>query len=178
MKFCKWIFLLVFIIWLAGYGMFVHKSASYTHDVPKCDYIAVLTGGKGRISLALDSIKSAKPKGIFVSGVYEKTTLNDILANEQSLGVYIILGKRARNTEENAAEICEWAGSSGVRSMVLITSDYHMIRSLSEIEYTDPALEIIPVTVPTQPSTRFLRKCFQEFHRMLLVYIKRYSKCC
>lgn len=178
MKFCKWIFSLVLISWLVGYCAFVHKSASYTHDVPKCDYIAVLTGDKGRISLALYAIKSAKPKGIFVSGVYEKTTLNDILANEQSLGVYIILGKRARNTEENAAEICEWASNSGVHSLVLVTSDYHMIRSLTEIEYSDPTLEVIPVTVSTKSNIKFLRKCFQEFHRMLLVYIKRYSKCC
>lgn len=174
----RWIFFVALGSWCIGYGVFVHQSLSYPHEVPKCEYIAVLTGDRGRIALALASIKTANPRMIFVSGVYEKTTLNDILSNEQRSGIYIILGKCARNTEENAAEICDWARNSGIHSLVLITSDYHMIRSLTEIENYNPSLKIIPVTVQTQSRTKFLRRCFQEFNRTLLVYIKRYGQCC
>lgn len=173
----RWIFLLIFGAWSAGYFVFLHKSLSYSHKVPECEYIAVLTGDSGRIALALATVGNGNIKGIFVSGVYEKTTLRDLSLREQCLGCYLVLGKCARNTEENAVEICDWARDCGIHSLVLITSDYHMIRSLNEISYYDPSLKITPVAVPTRSNIKFIRHCFQEFNRMLLVYIKRCIRC-
>lgn len=173
----RWMFFLVLGSWCMGYVAFVYHSQSYPHEVPKCEYIAVLTGDRGRIALALATMKKTNPKGVFVSGVYEKTTLNDILSHEQYSGCYVVLGKCARNTEENASEICDWARDCGANSFVLITSDYHMIRSLTEIAHYDPALEITPVAVATQSKIKFFCRCFQEFNRTLLVYIKRYGRC-
>lgn len=154
------------------------QSKNYSGVVPEGDYIAVLTGDRGRIALALNSVKSAKAKYVFISGVYEKTTISDILMNKQSTGVYIILGKRARNTEENASEVCEWATNSNIHSLTLVTSDYHMIRSLVEIRCNNPSIDVKPVVIPTQSTWKFMRKCFNEFHKVLFIYMKRYVACC
>jgi len=172
MRFLKWMFLIGCSLWLLGFMAFAYKSNSYNHVVPKCDYIAVLTGGNGRIKLALTSAKSIKPKAIFVSGVYEKTTINDILADQQLSGVYVILGKQARNTAENAVEVCEWAKNGDVKAIVLITSDYHMIRTLNEFKKCNALLNITPVTIQTKSKLRFLKKSFKEYHKVLFIYAK------
>src|SRR5262249_2137633 len=57
------------------------------------------------------------------------------------------LDKRSLNTEENAFETTVWAKSRGYRSLIVVTSTYHMPRTLIELRQTMPDAELVPYPV-------------------------------
>ncbi len=137
-----------------------------------CENIAVLTGGRNRIQLALDSVKRFRSKNVFISGVYKATTIEDILQNKEIGDVSVILGYKALNTEGNAKEIHEIANDLGMSEIVLVTSDYHMFRSLYEVKKYNKNLKIYPLKVMSTFNGRFVMLCFKEFYYSLGVSIR------
>ena len=153
---------------------FVFDARSPT-DLPSdflCDNIVVLTGGKNRIKLALDSIHRFKAKNVFISGVYEKTKLQDILMDSDIGDVTVSLGYKAKNTRENAKEVREMAEDLDIHEIVLITSDYHMKRSLYEIKRFNPGLKVYPMKVRSTLNFGFLFLCLKEFCRLPMMYFR------
>ena len=61
-----------------------------------------------------------------------------------------VLGKDARNTLENAEEVGEWVSRNNINKIVLVTSDYHMRRSMMILKHKNPKLEIIPCAVKSK----------------------------
>ena len=59
------------------------------------------------------------------------------------------LGFEAEDTNGNAQEIAAWARAKGYDSLIVVTSDYHMPRSLLEIRSAAPELELTPYAVST-----------------------------
>jgi len=137
-----------------------------------CEDIVVLTGGKNRIQLALDSIKRFHAQRVFISGVYKSTKLTDILQNKEIGDVSVILGYKAQNTEGNALEVHGMVEDLGIKEIVLVTSDYHMFRSLYEIRKYNKDLKIYPVKVISAFNLRFLSLCFKEFYYNFCVLIR------
>lgn len=138
-----------------------------------CEDIVVLTGGKNRIKLAFDSVKRFHAKNVLISGVYKGTKLEDILGDTEVTGdVTVILGYKALNTEGNAKEIREVAEELGMREIVLITSDYHMFRSLREVRKYNKNLKIHPLKVRSDFNRKFIKLCFKEFYRSLGVMVR------
>ncbi len=174
MKFSIYFFLSIIAIWIFAFCLFFFDTVFYSNVSDACcDNVVVLTGGKGRIPYALKSININKPKNVFISGVYQKTTLNDILGNKKNENnVSIILGKNASNTFENAIEINNWITKSEIKKILLITSDYHMRRSILEIKHINKELEIIPYASKSSLNFKFLINCIKEFHKTIYVYIK------
>ncbi len=144
-------------------------------DIPSdfvCENIAVLTGGKNRIQLALNSVKKFRAKNVFISGVYKTTTLSDILQNKEIGDVSVILGYEALNTEGNAKEIRGIVDDLGMNEIVLVTSDYHMFRSLYEVKKYNKNLKICPLKVISTFNGRFVILCFKEFYYSLCILIR------
>jgi uncharacterized SAM-binding protein YcdF (DUF218 family) len=162
------------IVLMFGSGnLFVLYVISYRNSYDTTfDNIVVLTGGRDRISYAFSLIESYKPKNIFISGVYEKTTLQDILPQKPIENVRIILGKQAKNTEENAKEIDEWVRQNSISEILLITSDYHMMRSIMELRRINNELKIYPCSVNSIFNMRFYLQCFKEFYKIVYIYCK------
>jgi uncharacterized SAM-binding protein YcdF (DUF218 family) len=173
----------IVMLWLFLFLWFM-LDAFFCSSVPdaSCDNVVVLTGEKCRIPHALRSIEINKPRSIFISGVNEKTTLNDILGINlleynivyPKKDVSFILGKRAKNTFENAIEINEWVKKNGIKKILLITSDYHMRRSILEIKHKTKDLEIVPYASKSEFGFRFLKNCLKEFHKTIYVCIKNF----
>lgn len=141
-----------------------------------CDNIVILTGGRYRIRHIFNTVRDSenfKPKNIFISGVHSKTSLKDIfvanmdLKNDQWLEKIkqcnFILGKNAHNTIENAEEIDEWVRDNSIKKVVLVTSDYHMRRSMMILKYKNRDLEVIPCAV-------------RSFHKRSLTYLEESLK--
>lgn len=138
-----------------------YDARSFQGDIKEpCDNVVVLTGGKDRIRYVLEIIKNSrnfKPKNIFISGVHQKTNLGAILAANMNVEniewcekvgrCRFILGKEARNTLENADEVDNWIRKNKVNKIVLVTSDYHMRRSVMVLKHKNPSIEIIPCAV-------------------------------
>ncbi|MDR3187038.1 MAG: YdcF family protein [Holosporaceae bacterium] len=165
--------LTAFILWSIGCVVFIWNAASYTdeHDL-RSPNIVVLTGGRNRIAHALRSVGSNRQSNIFISGVYEKTSFRDIFGDARVDGARIILGKEAKNTEENAAEIISWVKSNGIDEILLVTSDYHMYRSIMELKHVACELKIYPCAVKSKFDFNFLLNCIKEFHKVAYVLLK------
>ena len=118
-------------------------------------------------------MKGGKVKNIFISGVYRQTNLKDLLAKKDEIsGVKIILGKSAKNTNENAKEIVEWLHLNKINELTLITSDYHMRRSIVELKNSCSDLIIHPAAVKSENNFFFVWTCVKEFHKTCYVYVK------
>lgn len=167
--------LIIFFAVSISFSIFIFDARKIEDFPPDfvCEDIVVLTGGKNRIKVAFDSVKRFHAKNVLISGVYRGTKLEDILGDTDVIGdVTVVLGYKALNTEGNAKEICEVAEELGMKEIVLITSDYHMFRSLYEVRKHNKDLKIYPLKVCSVFNSRFIRLCFKEFYRSLGILIR------
>lgn len=115
------------------------------------DAIVVLTGGSLRLDEGLALLSAGKGKKLFVSGVHRGVDVKQLLRlsrqSPDALDCCVILGYAADNTEGNARETAIWIKSENYRSLLLVTANYHMPRSLLEFHQTMPNLQIIPYPV-------------------------------
>lgn len=155
-------FLFSLIFFFAIFLVDVCKNVPLPKNL-KCENIAVLTGGKNRIKLALDSIKQFHAENVFISGVHEKTKLQDILIDRDVGDVTISLGYKAKNTKGNAKEIRDFVKDMGINEIILVTSDYHMRRSIRELSKYCEDLIVYPLKVRSNFDLKFVWLCFKEF---------------
>ncbi|MDB4831910.1 YdcF family protein [Hyphomicrobiales bacterium] len=115
------------------------------------DAIVVFSGGSNRIENAVELLEKKLAKKLFISGVNPKTTKNDILikdiGNEKLFKCCIDLGKNAINTFENATETAEWVDKNKFDSVILVTSNYHIKRSLIILKKINPNANFIPYPI-------------------------------
>ncbi|MBR1733992.1 MAG: YdcF family protein [Alphaproteobacteria bacterium] len=162
------------IVWCFSFFLFFYDAISFRNvSDEQCDNIVVLTGDKNRIPHALNNIRRNKPENIFISGVYTKTRIKDIIGDSKiTKNVNFILGKQATNTFENAEEINNWVRSNKINRIILVTSDYHMRRSILVLHNINKNLEIIPCASKSQFDFHFFIICLKEFHKTVYVFCK------
>jgi uncharacterized SAM-binding protein YcdF (DUF218 family) len=118
------------------------------HEIVMADGIAVLTGARERISVAVRMLSENKGHRLLISGVNERTNPMDLLRIEPSLeplmACCVDLGRKATNTIGNAQEISAWARMHHYQTLWLVTSDYHMPRALLEVHHANPDLKLYP----------------------------------
>jgi len=145
--------LLAFLAWLGGLIHFTTLIPDRVVDpMTPTDAIVVLTGGGDRVSEGLRLLAAGQAKRLLVSGVYRDSSLADLLQaadapatlSPEMVRCCISVGYQAGNTTENAREAADWAAATGVRSLRLVTADYHMPRSLLEFRQALPAAVIVP----------------------------------
>jgi uncharacterized SAM-binding protein YcdF (DUF218 family) len=62
----------------------------------------------------------------------------------------IDMGYAAEDTSGNAMEARGWAARNGYASLIIVTSNYHMPRSLLEFERAMPGMRLVPHAVAHQ----------------------------
>jgi uncharacterized SAM-binding protein YcdF (DUF218 family) len=102
--------------------------------------------------------------------------LKDIGPEKGNENVKIVLGKQAKNTRENALEIDEWGRQNNISEILLVTSDYHIPRSVIELRSINDSLQIYPCGVESNFSVGFMRQCIKELHKIMYVYIRNFIK--
>lgn len=151
--------LFAFLIWLGGLVLFfVTIFLQSPQDIDhSTDAIVVLTGGQSRVGTGLDLFASGKASDLFISGVHKDVSMADITreyAGDVALPpCCITLGYEATTTQQNAQEAREWLETKNYHSIRLVTSDFHMTRSLIELKHALPGVAIIPHPVK-QPDIR------------------------
>ena len=177
-----------FTAWFGGFVWFAHYINSYDIDTStKTDAIIVLTGGKNRISEGIRLLNENLADKLFISGVPADVSIKQI---EKQAKVYandenkIELGRKATNTIENAIETEEWIKKNNIKSIRLVTSSYHIQRSLQEfIIYVtmESNLEVIlnPIYSPNVnlkwwKSWGTFRLLIMEYNKFLVVYFCRH----
>ena len=76
----------------------------------------------------------------------------------------LTLEKVSVDTRSNAREAGSWIAAHKVKSVRLVTSDWHMRRAAWELEQAAPKVDIVRDAVRTRPSLRIL---FVEYHKWL-----------
>jgi len=117
----------------------------------QADGIVVLTGGSSRISDAMELLAAGYGRRLLISGVHPTNARSDIsrtLPETQSLmNCCVDLDRSAVNTRSNAAETRRWVQERGFRSLVVVTSNYHMPRAILELSHAMPDVALIPFAV-------------------------------
>ena len=115
------------------------------------DGIVVLTGGSSRVSDAMELLADGYGKRLLISGVHPASGASDIsrsLSDNQSLlSCCVDLDRSAINTRSNAAETRRWARERGFKSLIVVTSNYHMPRAIVELSHAMPDITLIPFAV-------------------------------
>src|SRR4051794_38170923 len=138
----------------AGIGFVAFLSQLRAVEVnpsSKADGIVVLTGGSSRVSDAMELLAGGYGKRPLISGVHPTNAASDIsrsLPDSQSLlRCCVDLDRSAVNTRSNAAETRRWVRERGFRSLIVVTSNYHMSRAIVELSHAMPDIQLIPFAV-------------------------------
>jgi uncharacterized SAM-binding protein YcdF (DUF218 family) len=119
----------------------------------RADGIVALTGGAQRIGDAIDLLAQGYARRLLISGVNERTSREEIArlnpGQRRLVECCVDLDYRARNTIGNAIETRRWTERNGFRSLIVVTSAYHMPRTLDELDHAMPNLRKIPHSVVT-----------------------------
>ena len=143
---------LIGLVALGGFLVFVDSLERTEESVPgKADGIVALTGGAERIADAMELLARGRGGRLLITGVNEKTTREELARQRPDLRSYftccVDLDYRALNTIGNAEQIRLWSERNGFNSLLVVTSTYHMPRSLTEIGYALPGVRLIPHAV-------------------------------
>jgi uncharacterized SAM-binding protein YcdF (DUF218 family) len=138
---------------LIGFVVFVERVSVLREPVlaKAADGIVVLTGGKYRLEKAVALLAEGKGKRLLISGVHASLNKHDVLnavgGGPEKLESLVDIDHVALQTVGNAVETAKWAASRHFRSIILVTNNYHIPRSLLELRRAAPEVEILPFPV-------------------------------
>ena len=179
MKFLTFVAIIV-VIWLVGLFAFADRVRSYTPaaEPARADAIVALTGPSAeRVNAAIRLLEQDKGRRVLISGVNREVRRQELRAltpgSNKLFNCCVDLGFEAEDTVGNAQEIAAWADAKGYDSLIVVTSDYHMPRALTEIRAAAPELALTPYAVetPSLDDSRWWRAAVTA-RRMTLEYMK------
>src|SRR3981189_600617 len=143
---------MVFVAAAVGFvGFLSQLRGTETKPDRNADGIVVLTGGSSRVSDAMELLAGGYGKRLLISGVHPTNAASDISRslpdNQSLLSGCVDLDRSAVNTRSNAAETRRWAHERGFKSLIVVTSNYHMPRAIVELSHAMPEIALIPFAV-------------------------------
>lgn len=160
-----------------GFVWFIwHVPAEEVPLERDADGIVALTGGASRITDAIELLASGRGKRLLISGANRATNSNEISRLNPEFEPWVrccVDFDRSLNTLGNAVETKRWAERRGFRSLIIVTSNYHMPRALAEIAHQLPDVVLVPFPVVTdrQRSERWWGH-WVTTRRMFIEYVK------
>ena len=152
--------LAVLVAWGIGLARYADRipMGTVTPSEP-ADAIVVLTGGSKRMDAGVALLTAGKAPVLFVSGVdhrVDPARIRDLVPeageglDQATIDCCIVLGYGASDTLGNARETALWAAATDRKSLILVTSNYHMPRARLEFEHALPGTRLVlyPVVPP------------------------------
>lgn len=164
------IFAMMFLVWAVGFLWFVLAlPGPAPADAARADAVIVPTGGAGRIARGLEVLDQGLAPKMLVSGVDREVRVSEFAAqfkvDEARMECCVTLGFAAVDTRSNATETAKWVALNEVRSLRLVTSDWHMRRAAGELDRTLPSsVQVIRDGVPTEGHFTTL---LLEYHKLI-----------
>jgi uncharacterized SAM-binding protein YcdF (DUF218 family) len=158
--------LLVWLLGFAWFALFLPQPA----PLAQSDGVVVLTGGAGRIDRGLEVLETKKARRMLISGVDLDVKPGELAAQykrpPELFSCCIDLGFRAVDTRSNGLETARWVSRNKIRTLRLVTHDWHMRRARLELKLALPnSVAVIEDAVATRPSLFVLIK---EYHKYWL----------
>ncbi len=186
--------LMIGLVWIIGFLWFIGQ-------VPRQDLSSVnkntaqvgvvLTGAQGRIMHGLILLYEKRITQLYITGVNENVPDNELisaLGNEQGEKLYnqfksnITIDRNARSTRGNALETQEYLKDyPEINRLMLITSNYHLPRSMHEFKRVFPDFTLLaePVFSPqfhvdwwTNKESAILMA--SEYHKFLISFVVKH----
>ena len=180
---CLYTILLTLLVWVIGFVGFSLYALSFKFaPQTTTEGIVTLTGGTDRIATGIRLLEEKNNAQLLISGVNKQVPPAEILRMVPShLTDKITLGYLAETTAENALETANWIRQKNIQSILLVTSFYHMPRSMFEILKHTPHLTIVPYPVFPKSfnnsvewiKTRYAWLLFIEYHKFIVVHLKQ-----
>jgi uncharacterized SAM-binding protein YcdF (DUF218 family) len=140
-KLALYISALFVLILIYGFMIFLKKiQYNQVNFNYQTDGIAVLTGGKGRVDLGLELFNKNINLRLIISGVDKKVSAKSIIPNDLKNKFKITIDKDSESTYQNAKIINKWATKYKLQNISIITSYYHMPRSLLLMQSMAPSI--------------------------------------
>jgi uncharacterized SAM-binding protein YcdF (DUF218 family) len=138
--------------WAGGLVWFVHATRQSFEPPPQhTDGIVALTGGAGRVELALRLLVSGRADRLLLSGIgggSDLATLGRLAGIDAvPLADRITVGRYAASTRGNGIETAAWAEQNRIGSLIVVTAAYHMPRALAELRRDLPQVRLYPLPV-------------------------------
>ena len=149
-----------------------HRPASVAH----ADGIVALTGGDARLDTAVRLLEQGAAKRLLITGVHPSITKLEIKQIAHGGGKFDCcadLDFAAEDTRENASEASAWVRAHGFRSVILVTANYHMPRSLAEFSAEMPKVKVVPY--PVEPEGVNFARWWRDPHAVRLLHAE-YAK--
>lgn len=129
-----------FVFGLVGFATSIDQVER--EPTASADGIVALTGGAQRIEDAVDLLARGYGTRLLITGVNARTSRQEIARLNPSqralLDCCVDLDYRAQNTVGNAVETRRWARHNGFKSLIVVTSNYHMPRTMTELDRVLP----------------------------------------
>lgn len=136
------------------FGFILFASNAMRDEPPpptRADGIVVLTGGEHRIEEAARLLSEGRANRLLISGVNSRNSKDDlrrvVRVSNRLFDCCVDLGYAARDTIGNASEARRWASTWHYRRLIVVTSSFHMPRSMVELSRALPEAELIPYPV-------------------------------
>jgi uncharacterized SAM-binding protein YcdF (DUF218 family) len=164
---------LVLLIWMLGFIGFAVTLPGPAAAIPEAagpgSAVIVLTGAEGRIARGLDVLRRGWAPLMLVAGVDPEVQPREFAASYRIgaplMQCCITLGTESVDTRSNAREARDWISQNHVKTIRLVTSDWHMRRAAWEFrQVLPPGVMLIEDAVHTRPSLNIL---FVEYCKLL-----------
>ena len=163
---------LLTLAWLLGFVWFA-MALPQPRAGGRTDAAIVLTGGEGRVTRGLEALRRGWTTRLLVSGVDREVKPREFRAAydiaPDQMACCVTLGFESVDTRSNAREAARWIAAGKLRSVRLITTDWHMRRAAFELARVTPSgVTVVRDAVASQPGFETL---FTEYHKLLARWI-------
>jgi uncharacterized SAM-binding protein YcdF (DUF218 family) len=164
------------IAWALGFIWFAVFLPRPLVEPVRTDGIVALTGGGGRIPHALEVLGRGRARKLLVSGVDREVRPGEFAVEykvpDRLMLCCVVLGYDAVDTRSNAVEATRWVKENKLRSVRLVTTDWHMRRAAFDLSAEAPtSLIIVEDAVPSKPSFRILFIEYNKYVARLVVWL-------